>query len=169
MRLPAHHPCYSLPSFQELYFCLYGGKFSEVSVLRRAQVKSKRDGEMNLQPMSLEASCPHLRRSFGSTCSPGVMCDLRRHMLPHEGLGSAPSSAPWGGGQPAETAVTSSCCRISSWSRRLYFGTNLPVAEGQPSDSAGCCSLVMFSSFSPPLSSLVSFTFSITIFFFPAI
>lgn len=106
---------------------------------------------MILMPMSLKASCPHLRRSFRSTCSPDVMCDLRRHML----LTGALASAPWDGGQPAETAVTVSLPRICSCSRRLCVGTNLPVAYRQPSDSASCCNLVMFSSFSPLFSGLL--------------
>lgn len=59
-------------------------------MLRRAQMNSNIDDKMNLLPVSLKASCPNLRRSFRSLCSPDVMCDLRRHMVPHEGLGSAP-------------------------------------------------------------------------------
>lgn len=132
-------------------------------------MKSNVDDELSLLPMPLKASCPHLRRSCRSTCFPDVMCDLRRHTFPQEGRGSAPTSAPWDGGQPAEPAVTFSRGVICSWSRRLDVGTNPLVAYGQPSGSASCCNPVLFSSFSPPLSSLVCFTFSITIFFFPAI
>lgn len=63
-------------------------------MLRSAQTKSNVDDEMNLMLVSLKASYPHLRRSFRSSYSPDVMCDLRRHMLPHGHLGSAPTSAP---------------------------------------------------------------------------
>lgn len=90
------------------------------------------DDELNLLPMPLKASCPHLRRSCRSTCFPDVMCDLRRDTFPHEGLGSAPTSAPWDGGQPAEPAVTFSQDVICSWSCRLDVGTNPLVAYGEP-------------------------------------
>lgn len=108
-------------------------------MLSSAQMKSNVDDVMSVMPLSLKASCPHLRRSFRSTRSPAVMCDLRRHMVPHGGLGCASTSAPWDG-------VTFSWDVICSWSQRLYFGTNLPVAYRQPSDSASCCNVATFSS-----------------------